>query len=114
MQCRHSPPAYLVALMLFLIALCCNLIALPIDRLSTVTVTSASKNSEWDSYCGWEELHHGATIKVSGEREPSDSAYCGDYDVFCSAGGHGKVWLALGLVSLCLGLASWAAMMREL
>eukprot|EP01084_Bolivina_argentea_P161154 280573_1 len=112
-QCRHQPWAYYVAILMLLFGYLCNLMALPLNRLTTVSV---SGSSNFDSYCGWDSLDHQANIPNE-DRQPSDGSYyeyCVHFDVFCENKNEGRVWLGLGLSSILIGLLSWIAMFREL
>eukprot|EP01083_Nonionella_stella_P293023 996565_1 len=114
MQCRAQPWTYYMALVLLLISYLCCVVALPINRLGTVTVNNNERTppTEWESYCGWNHLEHGATIHGVPSK-PLYSKYCAtDAKVFCDESKKGKQWLAMGLTSIIVGLFAWVGILR--
>eukprot|EP01083_Nonionella_stella_P052756 139854_1 len=118
MQCRAQPRPYYVALILLLIAYLFNLVAIPINRLTTVRVTNVpeiagQESTEWESYCAWNNLEHGATIGGK-PKHNTYATYCHETGLFCDASTKGKIWLGMSIAAAVLGVVCWIGILREL
>eukprot|EP00483_Globobulimina_turgida_P006122 UN06132 len=113
MQCRAQPRTYYMALIMLLVAYLFNIVAMPINRLATVTVTNHEKDTEWESYCAWNHLEHGATIAHKPEHSDYHN-YCKEFTVFCEESKKGKIWLVMGVTAIFVGFFAWAGILREL